>query len=120
MNKNIIYLIKSTCLILILLLISSIIINTLYYYDIISNNNIKYLKMLLSILSFFIGGIYIGKKSDIKGYINGLKLSLIIISTSFILSLILNNIKVTIIVYYIITTICITFGSMIGINKKEN
>ncbi len=120
MSKSIINLIKTTSLIIILLLISSIIINSLYYYDIISNNYINYLKMFLSILSYFIGGVYIGKKSDNKGYINGLKLSLIIVVISFILSFIFNNLKVTMIIYYILTTICITFGSMIGINKKNN
>ena len=76
--------------------------------------------MLLSILSFFIGGIYIGKKTNNKGYIAGLKLSLIMIILFLILSLIFNNLKVTRIIYFIITTICITFGSMIGINKTKN
>ena len=119
MNKNIINLIKSTIIIISILFISSIIINVIYYYDIINNNLIKYLKMFLSITSFFIGGVYIGRKSINKGYINGLKLSLIIIVISLLLSLILNNIKVSMIIYYFITSICITFGSMIGINKKD-
>ena len=74
MSKSLIYLLKSTMLVLLLLFISSIIINIFYYYDIIGNNIIKYLKMFLSITSFFIGGLYIGKNSDNKGYINGLKL----------------------------------------------
>ena len=119
MSKNNINLIKATGLIIILLLISSIIINTLYYYDIISNNLVNYIKMFFSITIYFIGGLYIGKKSNNKGYINGLKLSLIIVIISLLLSIIFNNIKVTMIIYYILTTICITFGSMIGINKKE-
>ena len=72
--------------------------------------------MFLSIISFFIGGIYIGKNSLSKGYINGLKLSLIIVIILFIMSLIFNNLKISRIIYYILTTICITFGSMIGIN----
>lgn len=120
MNKNIINLLKSILLILGLLLISSIIINILYYFDIINNNFIKYLKMILSIISFFIGGIYIGRKSISKGYINGLKLSLIIVIISLILGVIFNNLKLSRIIYYILTTISITFGSMIGINKKES
>ncbi len=120
MNKNIINLLKSVLLILGLLLISSLIINILYYFDVINNNFIKYLKMILSIISFFIGGIYIGKKSLSKGYINGLKLSLIIVIISLLFSIIFNNLKVSRIIYYILTTISITFGSMIGINKKES
>lgn len=120
MNKNIINLLKSVLLVIILLFISSIIINLLYYYDIINNNLIKYLKMFLAITSYFISGVYIGKKSINKGYINGLKLSLIVVIISLLLAIIFNNIKVTMIVYYLITTICITFGSMIGINKNNS
>ncbi len=120
MSKGIINLLKGSLLILVLLFISSIIINIFYYFDIINNNIIKYLKMFLSIFSFFIGGVYIGKKSNSKGYINGLKLSGIIIFIFLILSIILNNFKVSRIVYYLITTTCITFGSMIGINNIKN
>ena len=120
MSKNIINILKSVLLVVILLFISSIIINLLYYFDIVNNNLIKYLKMFLSITSFFISGVYLGRKSDSKGYINGLKLSLIVVVISFLLSIIFNNFKLTMIVYYLIITTCITFGSMIGISKKAN
>lgn len=120
MNKTIINFFKGSILIIGLLFLSSIIINILYYYDIINNNLIKFLKMFLSIISFFIGGVYIGKKSNSKGYINGLKLSLIIIFIFLVLSIILNNFKISRIIYYLITTTCITFGSMIGINNTKN
>ena len=121
MKKNLIYLIKGSLLIIILLFIVSILINIFYYFDVINNNLINYLKMFLTITIFFVGGIYIGKKSESKGYINGLKLSLIIVLFFFTISIIFNNYKVSRIIYYLITTTCITFGSMIGINNnKEN
>ena len=110
---------KSIAIIIIGLLISSILINILYYFDIISNNIVKYLKMFLSILFFFLGGYYTGKKTLSKAYINGLKVSLIMIILFIILGLIFNNISILRIIYYLIMTICITFGSMIGISKKE-
>ena len=120
MNKYIIYFIKALGLIFGLLLLFSLIINILYYFDIINNNLIKYLKMTLSIISFFIGGLYIGKRSINKGYINVLKLSGIIVIIFLLFSIIFNNLSLTRIIYYIITIISITFGSMIGINKKES
>lgn len=110
---------KSILIIIFGLFISSIIINTFYYFDIVSNNTVKFMKMFLSIITFFISGLYIGKKSISKGYINGLKLSLIMVFIFLILGLIFNNLKIVIIVYYLIMTTCITFGSMIGISKKE-
>ena len=118
MSKNIINLFKSVALIMVLLFISSIIINTLYYFDVINNNLVKYFKMFLSIISFFIGGINIGKKTDNKGYISGLKLSLIIVIIITLLSIIIGNFSISRIIYLLILTTAITFGSMIGINKK--
>lgn len=110
---------KAMIIVIILLFISSFIINILYYFDIISNNLVKYLKMFLAIFSFFISGVYIGKKSISKGYINGLKLSLIIIILFLILGIIFNNIKLSRIIYYLLIMVSVTFGSMIGISKKE-
>ena len=119
MNLTIKNYLKGTLIIIICLFISSILVNTFYYFDIISNNSINYLKMILSIFIFFIGGLYIGKKSTTKGYINGLKLSLIIVILYIIMGLIFNNIKISRIIFYIIICTCITFGAMIGINKKN-
>ena len=112
--------IKSILIIIIGLFISSIIINILYYFDIVNNNIVKYLKMFLSIIIFFISGLYIGRNSTSKGYINGLKLSLITTGLFLILGLIFNNITVSRIVFYLIMSTCITFGAMIGISKVEN
>ena len=120
MSNTIKNFIKAGLIIIVLLLVFSLIINVLYYFDIINNNATKYIKMFLSILSFFIGGLYIGKNSMSKGYINGLKLSLIIILLFFIIGLILNNLSFSRIIYYLITITCITFGAMIGISKKES
>lgn len=119
MSKTLKTFLKSILIIIIGLFISSILINTLYYFDIVSNNIIKYLKMFLSIGIFFISGLYIGKNSTSKGYINGLKLSLIIVIIFIIFGLIFNNIIVSRIIYYLIMSTCITFGAMIGISKKE-
>lgn len=119
MKKNY-YLIKSLILFYGLVLIFSLIINLFYYFDIFSNNLVKYIKLFTNIISFFISGIYLGKHSINKGYISGLKLSIIILLISIITCLIMNNFNYYLIIYYIILIICITFGSMIGINKKKN
>ena len=118
-NKSILYLLKSFLLIIILLFISSLIINILYYFDIIGNNLVKYLKMFLIIASCFIGGIYIGRKTEYKGYISGLKLSLIISLFFIIAGIVFNNLNFNKVVFYLIIITCITFGSMIGISKNK-
>jgi len=112
--------IKAVSIIFILLISFSLIINILYYFDIINNNIIRYFKLILSLLSFFIGGYYMGINSPNKGYLYGLRLSLLVITILLTLGIIFNNLKVSRIIYYLIVTFTITFASMIGINKKRN
>ena len=61
-----------------------------------------------------------GKNSPNKGYLYGLRLSLIIIILLLILGIIFNNLNLSRIIYYLIITFTITFGAMLGINKKTN
>lgn len=101
------------------LLVLLLIINTFYYFDIFSNNIMKYLKIVIILTSSFLSGFYIGFKSNNKGYINGLKFSLIIIGIFLLSSLLFKGFKFTSIIYYLIIIIVITLGSMLGINKKD-
>ena len=71
---------------------------------------------IISLLSGFI----IGKKTDKKGYINGLILGLSLSIFFFIFSLLFkNSYKIDTLLYYLIIIVFTTFGSMIGIQKKE-
>lgn len=105
-------------IIFIMVITLSLIVNTLYYFDIINNNLVKYFKMIIALFSFFVGGIYLGLHSPNKGYLYGLKLSLFVILLLMLSGVIFNELKFNRIIYYLITTICITFGAMVGINKK--
>ena len=95
-----------------------LLITILYYFDIINNNIMKYLKIIIVILSSFIGGFKIGKLSIDKGYLKGILLSIIIIFIFFIISIITKNLNINQIVYYLIIIVCTTIGSMFGIYKK--
>ena len=97
-----------------------LIVNLMYYFDIISNNIVKFLKIFIVVFSSFLTGIIRGYNSNSKGYINGLKISIIIIGILFGLSLLLNEFNIKDIIYYIIIILSITFGAMVGINKKKN
>ena len=111
---------KALLIIFIMIIIESLLINTLYYFDIINNNLVKYFKMIIAVSSFLVGGMYLGLHSPNKGYLYGLKLSLFMIIILILGGVIFNELKFNKIIYYLITTICITFGSMIGINKKKS
>ena len=111
---------KSLLFFLIPLVILLLILNTLYYFDIVNNSLIKYLKILILLIPCFISGLVRGFNSMNKGYINGLKLSFLIVLIFFVISLLLSEFHFKDLIYYIIISLTITFGAMIGINKKTN
>ena len=105
----------------IILVIPTFVITILYYFNIISNNTNNILKILIFLITFFASGIYIGKFSNKKYYLEGIKLSLINIILFLILSLIFKydfNFKQ--ILYYLIILIITTIGSITMGNKKKN
>lgn len=104
-----------------IIIISLLLINTLYYFNIINNSVYKVLKIIPIIISIFINAYILGKNAEQKGYLEGLKLSIIIILVFFILTLITKQpIKLKVILYYLIISITSILGSMIGINKKKD
>ena len=106
-------------LFLILIIIFTLLINILYYSNLLNGNMIRYFKIIIFFFFFFILGIYMGLNSPNKGYLYGLRLSLIVVTISIILAIIFNKLNVTKFIYYLIAISCITFGSMLGINKKH-
>lgn len=105
-------------IIVVSLLVITFLFSTLYYFKLISSTTLSILKIIVPIISLLIGGIIIGRKSDKKGWLEGLKLGLI-----FLILLILFNIlgleaKIELknTIYYSIIIISSILGSMIGIN----
>ena len=105
----------------IIIIISLSIITALYYFNIINNGTYKVLKITIVLLSIFINALILGKNTQQKGYLEGLKLFLIIIPLFFALTLITKQpLKLNLLLYYLIILITSIFGSMIGISKKKN
>ena len=113
---------KTTLYIEINIIIFSLIITLLNYFDILNQELLSIFKTITIIISFMIGGIYIGKKSSCKGYTEGLKLSFVSIIILFLLNFLgfNNNFSFDLLMLYIIIIISTTLGSIIGINKKRN
>ena len=102
-----------------IIIISTLIITALSYFNIINYKISIYLEIITGVIVFLIGGIKIGKLSNKKGYIEGLKFGLIILILMFIISLIFNLFKYKSLIYYLLLLISSIIGSMLGINKKE-
>lgn len=112
----------SRCLayVFIITIISTFIITTFSYFNILKDNITKVLKLSIPIISVFIAGLIMGKNSSKKGFIEGIKLGLIITFILITISLLLKEFKLNSILFYAILIITTSFGSMIGINKKPN
>ena len=116
--KNLgISLLIGVCLILIL----SFIFNLFYYFDIMKEKTFDISKMIITIISLFISGIILGKKSKKKGWLEGIKLSICFIAIILLINTIfIKQFSLQTILYYLIISLSCIFGSMIGINKKKS
>jgi len=104
-----------------IILIFPLLISTLSYFGLLNSKITSIFKILVSLSSFLIGGFLVGKKSEKKGYIEGIKLSIIFLVITMIINYFILDtpFKFKTLLYYIILTISCMFGSMIGIIKKQ-
>ena len=117
--KNTLKYLKTFGIFMSYLLISNFFISLLYLYTNLSKNTCNIITFIFVLLIFIIIGFKYGHQSNNKGYINGLKFSLIIIGIFLLSSLLIKEFKFTSIIYYLIIIIVITLGSMLGINIKN-
>lgn len=96
-------------------------ITVLNYFNIFTSNLTNIIKLIIVIVSMFIGAFLLGKRSLKKGYIEGIKYSIVFIVLLVIINLLfVKEFNVKSIIYFLIIIISSTFGSMLGINKKRN
>ena len=89
------------------------------YLNIINNKTINILEIIIPIISLLTAGYLMGKNATKNGWLEGIKIGLIIILIIFIINIIITHkIVYKNFVYYTILLISSTLGSMIGINKK--
>lgn len=84
----------------------------------VKTNNIVII-ILMSII-MLISGLFIGKKSLKRGYLNGILLGFITCLFFFLISLIFKtNYHLNSLIYYLLIIISSCFGSMIGMQKNK-
>ena len=119
--KTLLNYVKGFAYILVPFLLLTIFITLFYYFNLFSPAVVKYLKMIVPILSMLIGGIYIGRRSKEKGWLEGLKVGLIFLVFLFLFSYLgfQEEMHLRTWIYYLILLISSMLGSMIGINKRK-
>ena len=114
---------KSLGICFVLLLFLNLLITLLNYINIVNLQFINVFSYVIAFISCFISSLYLGKNSNNTGYIEGIKLGLIIIIIFILINYLLINsvFKLNNIIIYIIILISSIIGSMLGINlKKDN
>lgn len=109
---------KSLLIFFTIIFIGTLLITLLNYFSLIHSNIISILKLLLPISSITIASFLLGKQSEKKGYIEGLKLGIIIILIFLTLILLLDRFTLKSLLYYLILVLTSILSSMIGINKN--
>lgn len=83
----------------------------------ISTNRI--IIIIIGALLMFIIGLILGKKSESKGYLQGLLISVFSILILVLVSLIFRfQLNINTLIYYVILILASVTGAMLGINKK--
>ena len=102
------------------LLAAMLFITTLYYFNLMNESVYKVFKIIILIISMFVSGFILGRKTKSKGYLEGIKFSLMMILIFLVSTVLLSEpLKLTIIIYYLIILMSTTFGSMIGVSLKK-
>lgn len=102
------------------ILILTFIFTILNYFNIINSQIMIISKIIIPLFSLALGGYIMGKDSEKNGWIEGLKLGLIIVLLIIIGNLIFSQ-KIILkdLIFYIILLISSVLGGMIGINRKK-
>ena len=111
---------KSSIYTLCILIGCAIIMTILNYFNILMGNVLKITELLIPIISIFIGSYILGKSSNNKGYIEGLKYGMAWIILFLIINLISKNFTYLSLIYYLILIIIAIVSSIIGINRRKN
>lgn len=104
----------------IVLLVLTLLTTIFYYFNLIDSGANNIFKIISFIVIFILTGIYIGKNSTKKGWLEGLKISGINILLFLIIALISRyGFNLRQFIYYLILTLTTVLGSMAGINFRK-
>jgi putative membrane protein (TIGR04086 family) len=118
MNKIINY-IKSISLFLIIFLVYLLIISLVSYFEILNSKTIGIINYIVILIMFFILGFKASNLEGRKGYLNGFLVSLVLVILFMLITLIIDKINFSKLVYYLTLIASSVTGGIIGVGKKK-
>ncbi len=101
--------------------ICSVILSTLYYFNILPTFIYTSLEIIFLLINLFISGYLLGKTSKKRGYLEGIKLSSLLIALFFIINILLGEpLALKLLFYYLLIIASSTLGGMVGISKSSS
>lgn len=101
------------------IIVGTMLITLMNYFNILGVKVIRVLKFILPSGMILVSSYRLGKMSSKNGYLEGLKLSGIIVAAFTILVLLLDKFNLKCLMYYAILMLMGVMGSMIGINRRK-
>ena len=99
-------------------IILSVILTTFNYFNLINYQTLAIFKIIIPILSLFFAGFKMGKNAPKNGWLEGIKISLIIILLLSVFAIITHVFKIKILTFFVILMLSSIFGSIVRINKN--
>lgn len=104
--------------VVICVLVSTFLLGTLSYFNILASF-CNYLKSMVIVIPCFLGSYYLGSKVTKQGYLEGVKLGLMVLLSIFLIRIILSKgLNIYLFIYYLSIIVISVIGSILGINKK--
>ena len=102
-----------------IIIISTIIVTILNYFNILNGIILQVIELLIPIIAILVGSYTLGKASNNKGYIEGLKYGTLWIVILIVINLVTKSVTWITILYLVIILSVSIFSSILGINKKK-
>lgn len=103
------------------IMVLSFIMTIFSFFNILNDSVTSFFKILIPIISLLMSGIVMGRNSTKKGWLEGLKLGLLVSLLIMLFNMLglRNSFKISNLLFYTILTFSSVVGSMIGIVAKK-
>ena len=101
-------------------LVSTFIFTIFYYFNLVSDSINSIIKFIIPIISISVSSFILGMKSVKKGYVEGIKLSIIVILFFSVIGMLFGSFNFNTVIYYLILVLSSSLSGMLGINRKKD